>query len=180
MEIILAIVVASAVIFFGALITLGSERQRKAIDGLREQLVHWALQDLQIKRKRLVYEVNVNDPLGWLNTLVENVSGESLGLVNAKYYNMPSALVCDGENGRQVIFSPLSWTEILRMQRKQKNKLSRIGNIHPLLNLPRKVDKFEITILNENFTFEMELQLVWRALSTEELKRSGLIWIYIN
>ena len=39
MEILLAIVVASAVIFFGALISMGNERQRKAIDGLREQVV---------------------------------------------------------------------------------------------------------------------------------------------
>ena len=38
MEIILAIVVASAVIFFGALISMGNERQRKSIDNLRDQL----------------------------------------------------------------------------------------------------------------------------------------------
>ncbi len=51
MEIILAIVVAAAVIFFGALISMGNERQRRAIDGLREQVVLWAVQDLKIKRE---------------------------------------------------------------------------------------------------------------------------------
>jgi len=51
MEIILALVVAVAVIFFGALISAGNERQRKAIDGVREQIVLWAMQDLRIKRE---------------------------------------------------------------------------------------------------------------------------------
>jgi hypothetical protein len=65
MEIILAIVVATAVIFFGALISAGNERQRKAIDNLREQTSLWAMQDLRIKRERLAREVHMNDPLGW-------------------------------------------------------------------------------------------------------------------
>lgn len=43
MEIILAIVVAAAVVFFGALISMGNERQRRAIDELREQVVMWAV-----------------------------------------------------------------------------------------------------------------------------------------
>jgi hypothetical protein len=53
MEITLAVVVAAAVIFFGALISTGNERQRKAIDGLREQVIMWAMQDLRIKREKL-------------------------------------------------------------------------------------------------------------------------------
>ncbi len=64
MEIILAIVVGVAVIFFGALISAGNERQRKAIDGLREQVVLWAIQDLRIKRENLACDVHVDDPLG--------------------------------------------------------------------------------------------------------------------
>ena len=57
MEIILAVVVGVAVIIFGALISLGNERQRKAIDGLREQVVLWAMQDLRIKRESLARDV---------------------------------------------------------------------------------------------------------------------------
>lgn len=63
MEIILAIVVGAAVIFFGALISIGNERQRRAIDALREQTVLWAMQDLRIKRERLAREVRIDDPL---------------------------------------------------------------------------------------------------------------------
>ena len=59
MEIILAIVVGVAVIIFGALISMGNERQRKAIDSLREQVVLWAMQDLRIKREGLARDVHV-------------------------------------------------------------------------------------------------------------------------
>lgn len=53
MEIILAIVVASAVIIFGALISMGNERQRKAIDIISEHLADWIRQDLKFKREGL-------------------------------------------------------------------------------------------------------------------------------
>lgn len=67
MEIILAIVVGVAVIFCGALISMGNERQRRAIDDLREQVVRWAIQDLRIKHERLARDVRIDDPLDWLN-----------------------------------------------------------------------------------------------------------------
>ncbi len=63
MEIILAIVVASAVNFFGALISMSNERQKRAIDSLREQAVNWAVQDIKIKRERLAQTVQVPDHL---------------------------------------------------------------------------------------------------------------------
>lgn len=69
MEILLAIVVVSAVIFFGALISMGNERQKKAIDDLREQVSLWAMQDLRIKHEGHARDVRIDDPLGWLNTL---------------------------------------------------------------------------------------------------------------
>ena len=49
---IFAILVLGAVIFFGALLSIGNERQRKAIDGIREQASYWAEQDLRLKRAR--------------------------------------------------------------------------------------------------------------------------------
>jgi len=77
MEIILAIVVATAVIFFGALISMGNERQRRAIDDLREQTVLWAMQDLRIKREKLARDVRIDDPIGWLN----RITVKSVGMI---------------------------------------------------------------------------------------------------
>ena len=79
-EIILALVVAVAVIFFGALSSAGNERQRKAIDALREQVVFWVVQDLRIKRERQARDVRVDDPLRWLNNLIAKICGYDINL----------------------------------------------------------------------------------------------------
>lgn len=92
MELFLAIVAALAVIFFGALISMGNERQRKAIDELREQVVLWAVQDLKIKRERLAHDVTVDDPLGWFNKTVSKVCGYDLKLQVHEVFEEPQAL----------------------------------------------------------------------------------------
>jgi hypothetical protein len=72
MDVVLAILVLGAVIFFGALISVGNERQRRALDGIREQAALWAMQDLRMKREKLAREVRVDDPLGWLNKILSH------------------------------------------------------------------------------------------------------------
>jgi hypothetical protein len=70
-----------AVIFLGALISASNERQRKALDGLREQTALWAMQDLQLKREKLARDVKVDNPLAWLNRITSNILGEYLNLM---------------------------------------------------------------------------------------------------
>ena len=77
MDAILAILVLGAVIFFGALISAGNERQRKALDGIREQTALWAMQDLRLKREKLARDVKVDDPIAWLNQVVAKVYATS-------------------------------------------------------------------------------------------------------
>ena len=108
-EIILALVVAVAVIFFGALSSVGNERQRKAIDALREQVVFWAVQDLRIKRERLARDVRVDDPL---------------------------------------------------------------------LALRRKIEAYEVSVLNSNILFDLELPLVWKSLTQQETGAMERLWMY--
>ena len=108
-EIILALVVAVAVIFFGALSSVGNERQRKAIDALREQVVFWAMQDLRIKRERLARDVRVDDPL---------------------------------------------------------------------LALRRKIEAYEVSVLNSNILFDLELPLVWKSLTQQETGAMERLWMY--
>ena len=125
MEIILAIVVVATVIFFGALISAGNERQRKAIDALREQTVLWAMQDLRIKREKLAREVRVDDALGWLNKIVTKANGSSLELQIMEFFDNPQALVCaSADRTNQVIFSPFSPTEIHQINRSRRSRLS--------------------------------------------------------
>ncbi len=180
MEIILAIVVGVAVIFFGALISMGNERQRKAIDDLRDQTVLWALQDLRIKRERLAREVQVPDPLAWLNRTVAKASGLDLNLQIVDSFDEPRALLLkSGNQDTKILLSPFSPNEIKRMKRERHSRLSQIGNNNPLLYLPRSTSVYEISVLNAGILFDLELQLAWKELTGQSVDQLEKIWMYM-
>jgi hypothetical protein len=179
MEIILAIVVASAVIFFGALISIGNERQRKAIDGLREQVILWAVQDLKIKREHLVRTVQVTDPLGWLNKAASKICGYDLKLQVLEMFEEPQSLICSsGDGSVRVAFSPLSPADIRRIKSGKQNRLSQFAGRNPLLFLPKGVDIHELSVLNGGHLFDLELTLAWKALTGQNLELSNRLWMY--
>ncbi|MBI3340106.1 MAG: hypothetical protein HY022_08250 [Chloroflexi bacterium] len=180
MEIILAVVVVAAVIFFGALISAGNERQRKAIDDLREQTLLWTIQDLRIKREKLAREVQVDDPLGWLNRVATKICGLDLGLQITESFNAPNALLCTSAiNGAKVVLSPFSPNEINKMKRQKQARLSRFVDNNPLLSLPRKITTYEISVLNEGILFDLELSLAWRTLTGQDADHIDHLWIYM-
>lgn len=179
MEIILAIVVVAAVIFFGALISMGNERQRRAIDGLREQVVQWAIQDLRIKRERLARDVHVNDPLDWLNKVVARVFGSHLNLRVIEAIENPRVLICvAGDSSGKVVFSPHSPGEIRAMKRVKHNRLSQYADRNPLFALPRNFSVYEISVLNGGLLFDLELPIAWNALTGQNIDQMERIWIY--
>lgn len=179
MEIILAIVVSIAVIFFGALISMGNAHQKKAIDGLREQVVLWAVQDLKIKREHLAQTVQVPDPLGWLNKTASKVSGYNMKLQVLELFEEPQALVCSSSDGNaRVIFSPLSPADIRQINSVQQNRLSQSLRQNPLLNLSKGINVHEISVLNAGIVFDLELVLAWKALTGQNLDFSNRLWMY--
>ena len=179
MEIILAVVVALAVIFFGALISMGNERQRKAIDDMREQIVNWAVQDLKIKREHLAQTVQVHDPLGWLNKTVSKTCGYDLKLQVLEMFEEPQSLVCTaGDGSVRVVFSPLSPTDLRRIKSGKQNRLSQFAGHNPLLLLPRNVEVHELSVLNGGHLFDLELTLAWKALTGQNLELSNQLWMY--
>jgi hypothetical protein len=181
MEILLAIVVASAVIFFGALISMGNERQRRAIDGLREQVVLWAVQDLKIKREHLARTVQVPDPINWLNQIVARVYGRDLKLRTVEFFENPQALVCASQNGDTcVVLTCISPAEIQAMKRTKSNRLSPHADGNQLLLLPRNTPAFECSVLNSGYLFDLELPLVWKSLTGNNINDINSIWIYVK
>ena len=179
MEIILAIIVASAVIFFGALISAGNERQRKAIDSLREQVVLWAVQDLQIKREKLTRDVRVEDPLTWLNKVVAKTCQLDGSLQVIEVFDGPRALVCAyGSDNRNIILTPSSLEDLRKLTSEKRSRISQFADRNPLLNLPRKASAREISILNGGFLFDLELPLAWKGLTGQDVVQMDRIWIY--
>ncbi len=180
MDAVFAILVLGAVIFFGALISAGNERQRKALEGIREQAAQWAMQDLRLKREKLAREVKVDDPVVWLNRVVAKVYGENLGLIVTEVFDNPQALVCTAKDGRKVVLSPASLGDARRLKRDRKSKLSRIGNNHPLMNLHSDLDSIEISILNSDVLFDLELPLAWRLISGVDVYQVDKLWVYVS
>ena len=181
MEIILAIVVAAAVIFFGALISIGNERQRKAIDALREQTELWAMQDLRIKRERLVREIRVEDPLAWLNRVITKVSSLVMNLQIVEYFEESNTLLCiSGNQETRILLSPFSPKEIHRMKQKKHSRLSQFGKITPLFYLPRSVSTYEVSVLNAGILFDLELPLAWKGLTGHNSDQFERLWMYIS
>jgi hypothetical protein len=178
MDAILAILVLGAVIFFGALISAGNERQRRALDGIREQAALWAMQDLRLKREKLARDVKVDDPVAWLNQVVAKVYGEALDLTVTEVFDTPQTLVCTAKDGRKVVFSPTSPDDIRLLKREHKSKLSRMGNIHPLIDLPRRVEKINISILNGGILFDLELPLAWKNITRMDINQVDRLYMY--
>lgn len=181
MEIILAIVVASAVIFFGALISMGNERQRRAIDDLREQIVLWSIQDLRIKRESLAHNVHIDDPLGWLNQAAARAMGRNMDLQILEVLENPQVLICSTrDDSEKIMFTPLSPTEIRMMKRSRHSPLSQYANQNPLWSLPKDVTALECSILNHGMLFDLELPLVWKGLTGRAIETMDRMWIYTS
>lgn len=179
MDAVFAILVLGAVIFFGALISAGNERQRKALEGIREQAAQWAMQDLRLKREKLAREVKVDDPVGWLNQVVAKVYGENLGLTVTEVFDNPQALVCMANDGRKVVFSPASPDDIRRLTLKQTDRLSRATNFHPLSKFSRKMEHLKLSILNAGVFFDTELPTAWKRVTGHDELAPDSLWMYI-
>lgn len=180
MEILLAIVVASAVIFFGALISMGNERQRKAIERLREQVVHWAVQDLKIKRERLVREIKIDNPLDWINQIIKTISGDNYDIKMIEAFETPQTLVCiSGDGNRKIAFTPVSISEVRKLSSNKKNRLTDFSSQNPLINSTRFTKVIEVSLLNTDILFDLEFKLVWEAVTGFKLNRASIIWMYV-
>ncbi len=180
MEIILAIVVGGAVIFFGALISAGNERQRKAIDGLREQVVLWALQDLRIKRESLSRDVRVDDPLHWLGQVAGRMLGQEVSLQILEVFQETQSIVCTDTTGdHKIIFTTFSPVEIKSLASSRQAKLSSYATGNPVLSLPKKVVCHEFTVLNCGYMFDLEFPLAWSKLTGWSAENRDGLWVYL-
>ena len=179
MEIILAIVVASAVIFFGALISMGNERQRRAIDDLREQVVLWAVQDLRLKRKQIAHVIHVDNPSNWFSQIASKALGYNLKLQFEEAFSNPDIIVftVEGEMTK-VIFSLLAPGKIKKAMPVKKNRLLFLEKDNPLSFLSRISGAYEINILTNGSLFDLELLAAWRNISPLSSEVIDRVWMY--
>lgn len=176
MEIILAIVVATAVIFFGALISIGNEQQRRAIDSLREQTTFWAVQDIKIKRERFAHEIKITDPVGWFNNIASNLCGFDLKLKFIEPISYPQGLIFISEaDNTKVIFSTFSKKDSIALKDHKKSRLHTLSDQHPL-HLGKS---FELNVLNCGILFDLELPMAWLGVSNQTIGTTDRVWMYV-
>ena len=180
MDAILATLVLGAVIFFGALISVGNERQRKAIDGLREEAQNWAMQDLRLKRGQMAQNVQVQNPIHWLNQAIMKATGQNVQLSLVETHkNGVSAISCHDENaGADLVFSTVPPEQVKKLGKQKRSRLAAMSDRHPLLPLRKGTEVVELTMLNAGVIFDIELPLALKQLLGEETV-SDRLFMYI-
>lgn len=179
MEIILAIVVATAVIFFGALISIGNERQRKAIDELREQILLWATQDITLRQHNVANNIQISNPQKWICENILMAHGYDINPESIEIFNDPQAILFHSISGDfKVIISPLSPKDSQKIRRQKFTRLSMSKIDNPLLNLPKQASVLEISALKSRELFTLGLPTAWMALTGHNIHLSNRFWIY--
>jgi len=180
LEVVLSIIVVISVLMVGFLISIGHERQRKAIKGVHDSLRAWAMTDLKIKRAREERSISVQHPIKWLEEKARVAIGFNPGINDSIIFiDDPPAIEAETGMGLRLVFSPL---EPKSMRQKCRNNRGNPGllNEHPDLlgKHPRKADAYELTAMNAGIFFDIELAQVWTML-TETVLGGESIWVYV-
>jgi hypothetical protein len=177
---ILVIAILFSLVVLGGLISVGNERQRKAIDKISEHAQAWAIEDLRLKRGQIEGNISIEDPIAWLSTAASRALGRQIQLTQVEVLENPTALSCITEtSGESVLFSLLSPKELRARSKVKQSELSKRGAQHPLVPLQKGVDGFEMNILNAGVNFDLELPVMWQKVRKEQISKEKL-WGYIS
>jgi hypothetical protein len=175
LDVLFALSVLAAVIFFGALISVGNERQRKAIDGLNTSYSRWAEHDLMIKRAAAAKTVRVEDPKAWLDNIATQVFGLSPKITTLSPWDAgeAKAMVAICLDGRKLVVTPILPASFRKMitVRKRKGAVAAIARttVGILGNRPGKVPCCELNIISAGTFFDVEAGQAWERLFNQKL-----------
>ncbi len=175
LDTVLAIVVLTAVLLFGALMVAGNERQRKAIDGLNTSYSRWAEHDLLIKRAAAARTVRVDDPKAWLDTIATHVFGLTPKITSLDPWQAgdAQAMIAICPAGRKLVVTPILPASFRKMitLRKSKGAAAAIARttVGILGNHPGKVPCYELNIISAGTFFDVEAGQAWETLFKEKL-----------
>jgi hypothetical protein len=179
-DLLLAVVVIGAVIAFGALISVGNERQRQAIDALHQAYKQWAVQDLRLKRGTVSSQTRIEDITAWLTRTTSLALGRKTNVIDYQVYESPVTTVEIHEvEGVATLICALESPEALipRLKRKRSALRTEIRS-SPLFRISKKTPALELSILNAGSMFDVELPVAWSTL-TGESTELGTLWVYI-
>ena len=179
-DLFLAVTVVTAIIAFGALISVGNERQRRAIDTLHQAYKQWAVQDLRLKRGVASTQSRIEDLTAWLTKTTSLSFGRKTIVMDYQIHNSPVNTVefHDAEIGKTIICT-LESPEALKTILKKKRAILR-GELrsNPIFRVTKKTPVVELSMLNAGVLFDVELPIAWNAL-TGQATQADTLWAYI-
>ena len=179
-DLFLAVTVVAAIIAFGALISVGNERQRRAIDTLHQAYKQWAVQDLRLKRGVASTQTRIEDLTAWLTKTTSLSFGRKTIVMDYQIHNSPVNTVefHDAEVGKTIICT-LESPEALKSILKKKRAVLR-GELrsNPIFRIGRKTPAVELSMLNAGVLFDVELPIAWHTL-TGQAAEADTLWAYI-
>ncbi|MBN1267639.1 MAG: hypothetical protein JXA25_19260 [Anaerolineales bacterium] len=180
LDMILSIIVVVSVLVVGLLISIGNERQRKAMEGVRESLRAWAMNDLKIKRAREERSISINHPIEWLEEKAGIVLGYKPKIRDSiKVVELPSAIEAETGDGDLLVFSPIEPKTMRKLCRNNRGQKSLLNENFELLGKnPGKAAVYELSTLNAGVFFDIEMTQVWMILTGAALS-ADRIWVYV-
>jgi hypothetical protein len=177
-NLLLAAVVIGAVIAFGALISIGNERQRRAIDALHRAYKQWALQDLRLKRGTVSTQIQITDLAAWLTKVTSLALDHKTNVIEYQIHDVPFPVVEFQDRSSTVLLALESPAHLIPILRAKNSALRGQLLSNPLFRVSKKTPALEMTILNAGAIFDIELPIAWKALTTQSTESSTL-WLYI-
>lgn len=178
-DLFLAVVVLAAVIAFGALISVGNERQRRAIDALHQAYKQWAVQDLRLKRGTVSTQIRIENLTAWLTKTTSLAFGRKSMVMDYQLHNTPVSTVefHDAEVGTTIVCTLESPDVLLPILRKKRQVLRGELRSNPLYLVGRKTPAVELSMLNAGAMFDIELPIAWHTL-TGQVTEADILWAY--
>jgi hypothetical protein len=179
-DLLLAVVLVGAIVAFGALISVGNERQRRAIDALQQAYKQWAVQDLRLKRGTVSSQTRMEDVTAWLTKVTGLALGCKTSVMDYQLHQAPVLTVefHDAELGSTVVCTLESPRVLLPMLKRKKSVLRSELRTNPIFYIGRKTMAVELSILNAGAMFDVELPVAWNML-TGQVTESDTLWVYI-
>lgn len=172
-----SLVAVVAIVMLGALISIGNNRQRKALDAIRQQIEGWASQDILLKREKLAREIHAPDAIPWFARIAANATGVSRTITGLTPFskNGATAVVAACNNGQKLVFTPIQHDEFVRIVTPGKGRGILAGADTSILGVnPKKASHYELSVLNSGMFFDIEAAKVWQAVTGEAMPKNTL------
>lgn len=171
MDILIGTSLLIAILLLGALLSAANERQRVALDGIREQVEAWAQEDILIKRENIVRSTPLESPMEWLERIAAGALGLAPGILSTSIWEKDElvALIALCKDGSRLVFTPTPRERFLKAVRLKKRGALTQADSGLLGDKPEKVAHYDLSVVTSGMFFDIEAARLWPLFSGKNL-----------